>query len=81
MWVPYAERRAGRAMYAIDTIGEVGRSEQRVAVEGGDDLADWLAESLAGLGLDRPHLAATSYGGFLASTSRFAILGRCGPAS
>src|SRR3954454_13472427 len=27
-WLPYAERRAGRTMYAIDTIGDVGRSRQ-----------------------------------------------------
>jgi pimeloyl-ACP methyl ester carboxylesterase len=66
MWAPLAQLRAGRAMYAIDTIGEVGRSQQLVAVEGAEDLADWLAETLAGLGLDRAHLAATSYGGFLA---------------
>ncbi len=65
-WAPYAERRRRRAMYAIDTIGDVGRSRQQVAVEGPDDLADWLDQTLAGLGLDRPHLAGTSYGGFLA---------------
>jgi pimeloyl-ACP methyl ester carboxylesterase len=66
MWAPYAERRAGRAMYAVDTIGDVGRSQQQVAVETAGDLADWLAETLSGLGLDRAHLAGTSYGGFLA---------------
>lgn len=65
MWAPYGAGRGGRAMYAIDTIGDVGRSRQQIAVENAADLADWLAETLAGLGLDRVHLAGTSYGGFL----------------
>ena len=65
-WVEYAQRRRGRATYAVDTIGDVGHSRQEVAVTGARDLADWLAEVLDGLGLDRPHLAGVSYGGFLA---------------
>src|SRR5262245_39999130 len=32
-WTAYAERRHGRAMTAIDTIGDVGASQQEVAVE------------------------------------------------
>jgi pimeloyl-ACP methyl ester carboxylesterase len=66
MWGGYAEARAGRLTYAVDTIGDVGASRQQVAVEGPDDLAGWLEETLAALGLDRAHLAGTSYGGFLA---------------
>jgi pimeloyl-ACP methyl ester carboxylesterase len=66
MWVDYAAARGGRAMCAVDTIGEVGRSRQERPVEGPDDLAAWLAEVLDGLGLERAHLAGTSYGGFLA---------------
>ena len=65
-WSPYAEQRNGRAMYAIDTMGDVGRSRQQVAVEGAGDLSVWLDETLAGLGLEHSHLAGTSYGGFLA---------------
>jgi pimeloyl-ACP methyl ester carboxylesterase len=65
-WAPYAERRDGRAMDAIDTIGDVGRSRQEVAVEDAGDLADWLAETLAAVGIERAHLVGTSYGGFLA---------------
>lgn len=66
MWVDFAERRRGRLMYAVDTIGDVGDSHQDVAVEGARDLAEWLAETLAGLGLDRVHVVGMSYGGFLA---------------
>lgn len=66
MWVDYAAARGDRAMCAIDTIGDVGRSRQERAVAGPDDLAAWLAEVLDALGLERAHLAGTSYGGFLA---------------
>jgi pimeloyl-ACP methyl ester carboxylesterase len=66
MWAPYAEHRNGRAMYAVDTIGDVGRSRQEVTVEGAPDLADWLVDTLDAVGLDRPHFAGTSYGAFLA---------------
>ena len=65
-WLPFAKRRAGRAMYAIDTIGDVGRSRQQVPVESAHDLAEWLGQVLDGLGLDAAHLVGTSYGGFLA---------------
>jgi pimeloyl-ACP methyl ester carboxylesterase len=65
-WAPYAEYRIGRAMYAIDTIGDLGRSRQQVPVENADDLSLWLDETLSGLGLEHAHLAGTSYGGFLA---------------
>ncbi|HLM63068.1 MAG TPA: alpha/beta hydrolase [Acidimicrobiales bacterium] len=66
MWAAYASHRGDRAMYAIDTIGDVGRSHQEVAVDCAEDLADWLGETLDALGLDRVHLAGTSYGGYLA---------------
>jgi pimeloyl-ACP methyl ester carboxylesterase len=65
-WTAYAERRGSRPACAIDTIGDVGRSHQEVAVEDAEDLAAWLEEVLVGLGLDRVHLVGTSYGGFLA---------------
>src|SRR3954462_1750083 len=33
-WAPYAERLEGRDVVAVDIIGDVGRSEQRVAITG-----------------------------------------------
>lgn len=66
MWSPYVEQLAGRELWAIDTIGDVGRSEQDVALVTRDDLARWLDESLVGAGIERAHLAGTSYGAFLA---------------
>jgi pimeloyl-ACP methyl ester carboxylesterase len=65
-WAQYAARRQGREMFATDTIGDVGRSRQKVAVESADDLAEWLDETLTQLDLGKVHLAGTSYGGFLA---------------
>jgi pimeloyl-ACP methyl ester carboxylesterase len=65
-WGPYVEALAGRDVHAIDTIGDVGHSEQTAVLADGDDLARWLEETLAGAGLERAHLAGTSYGGYLA---------------
>jgi pimeloyl-ACP methyl ester carboxylesterase len=58
--------RDGRPVYAIDTMGDVGRSVHRVAFHDAADLARWLDETLAGLGLERAHLVGCSYGGWLA---------------
>ncbi|HKE72010.1 MAG TPA: alpha/beta fold hydrolase [Acidimicrobiales bacterium] len=65
-WSPYVQRLAGRDVYAVDTIGDVGRSEQRAVIEDAAGLARWLGEALTGAGIERAHLAGTSYGGFLA---------------
>lgn len=64
-WSPYVGR-LGRPVVAVDSIGDVGRSHQQAPVRDVADLAGWLADVVDGLGLDRPDLAATSYGGFLA---------------
>jgi pimeloyl-ACP methyl ester carboxylesterase len=66
MWADYFAALDGRAAYAIDTIGDLGRSEQRSPVKDAADLARWLDEVLAELGIDHAHLAGTSYGGFVA---------------
>jgi pimeloyl-ACP methyl ester carboxylesterase len=65
-WSPYVERLTGRDAYAIDTIGDVGRSRQRAVIEDATGLASWLEETLTGAGIERAHLVGTSYGGFLA---------------
>ena len=65
-WSPYVERLTGWDVYAIDTIGDVGRSTQRAVIEDCQGLATWLDETLAGAGVDHAHLAGTSYGGFIA---------------
>jgi pimeloyl-ACP methyl ester carboxylesterase len=66
-WYPHiAELAARHRVYAVDPIGEAGHSTQTRPLETNDDLADWLADVLAGLGHDKVHLVGLSRGGFLA---------------
>ena len=65
-WSPYVEALAGRDLYAVDTIGDVGRSQQRAVIEDANGLATWLAETLTDCGIERAHVVGTSYGGFIA---------------
>lgn len=51
-----------RAVYALDTIGTAGRSVQTAPLTGESDLAAWVGEVLAELGLDRVHLVGYSQG-------------------
>ncbi|GAA3952251.1 alpha/beta hydrolase [Actinomadura viridis] len=53
-------------VYAIDLLGEPGRSVQTAPIHDADDQAAWLAETLDGLGIEAAHLAGTSIGGWLA---------------
>ncbi|MFG2405420.1 alpha/beta fold hydrolase [Streptomyces brevispora] len=67
MWYPNtAALSAERPVYAIDTPGDPGRSVQREAIHRPERAAQWLDETLSGLGLDRVHLMGSSYGGWLA---------------
>lgn len=66
MWSGVISLLPGRDVYAVDTIGDLGRSRQQIPVEDAADLAAWLDETLAGAGIARAHLAGASYGGFLA---------------
>ncbi|MFD9220160.1 alpha/beta fold hydrolase [Streptomyces sp. NPDC060064] len=66
MWYPNtAALSAERPVYAIDTPGDPGRSVQREPIHQPERAAQWLDETLAGLGLDRVHLVGSSYGGWL----------------
>ncbi|MGW7421399.1 alpha/beta fold hydrolase [Streptomyces sp. NPDC054813] len=67
MWYPNtAALSTERPVYAIDTPGDPGRSVQREPIHQPERAAQWLDETLAGLGLDRVHLVGSSYGGWLA---------------
>ncbi|CAL9445370.1 Carboxylesterase YbfK [Streptomyces sp. enrichment culture] len=67
MWYPNTPAlSAARPVYAIDTPGDPGRSVQREPLHQPERAAQWLEETLAGLGLDRVHLIGSSYGGWLA---------------
>ncbi|MFJ2729012.1 alpha/beta fold hydrolase [Streptomyces collinus] len=67
MWYPNTPAlSAERPVYAIDTPGDPGRSVQRSPIHEPERAAQWLQETLAGLGLDQVHLVGSSYGGWLA---------------
>ena len=67
-WYPQAEALgAGRRLFAVDIMGDIGLSEQRAPMRTREDAADWLAVTLAGLGIDAPTLVGSSFGGFLAT--------------
>jgi pimeloyl-ACP methyl ester carboxylesterase len=53
-------------IYAVDTIGGVGRSVAVHPLNSRTDLADWLSEVLDGLRITQTHLLGHSYGGWLA---------------
>ncbi|MFI6303491.1 alpha/beta fold hydrolase [Amycolatopsis thailandensis] len=54
-------------VYAVDLIGEAGRSEQTVPIRDGVDQAAWLTTVLAELDLASVHLIGYSFGGWLAA--------------
>jgi pimeloyl-ACP methyl ester carboxylesterase len=58
-----------RTVIGIDLLGEAGMSVQDTPITGPDDEAQWLDETLAGLGLDRGHLLGVSIGGWTAVNS------------
>lgn len=67
MWYPNTGAlSAERTVFALDTPGDPGLSVQREPLHRPEDAAQWLDETLAGLGLDRVHLVGVSYGGWLA---------------
>ncbi|MFI9201826.1 alpha/beta fold hydrolase [Streptomyces sp. NPDC053048] len=66
-WAPHVAAFAeGRAVFAVDRVGEPGYSTQTAPIRTPDDTAAWLEEVLAALGLERVHLVGHSYGGWVA---------------
>ncbi|GGX19399.1 carboxylesterase [Streptomyces malachitofuscus] len=58
---------AAHRVYAVDLIGDYGRSVHDGApLRGAGDLSAWLDALFDGLGLDRAHLAGHSYGAWIA---------------
>lgn len=69
MWYANAEALgAVYRIYAIDILGEWGKSKISSLPETRKDLADWMAETINGLGLEKPHIAGLSFGGFLTAS-------------
>jgi pimeloyl-ACP methyl ester carboxylesterase len=66
----------GRTAYCVDLLGEAGLSVQEKPITGPDDQAQWLDETLAGLGLDAAHLMGVSIGGWTATNCAVRRQGR-----
>jgi pimeloyl-ACP methyl ester carboxylesterase len=57
--------------YAVDTIGDMGKSKPTRLPESRDDYASWLVEILDQLQIEKADLVGLSYGGFI--TVNFAL--------
>jgi pimeloyl-ACP methyl ester carboxylesterase len=53
-------------IYAVETIGDMGKSRPTVLPKSRELYAGWLSDVLEGLKLTKTHLVGMSYGGFLA---------------
>lgn len=65
-WVPYAEALVEHNVYAIDVMGDVGRSTPDIGFESAADYGTWLAETIDSLDLATPHIVGMSLGGYVA---------------
>ncbi len=60
---------ADHEVFAVDTIGALGRSFQTVPIRGAADYATWLGDVITGLGIAPPHVVGYSEGGYVAMCS------------
>jgi len=65
-WVRVVRELVSRDVYAIDTMGDVGRSRPKQAFRDHAQVDEWLSETLAALGLERVHLVGHDHGAYLA---------------
>lgn len=73
MWYPNIKAwLQERCVYAVDVIGDFGRSQPARAVKSRQDARQWLLEVMDGLELDSTDLAGHSMGGFLALNTALA---------
>jgi pimeloyl-ACP methyl ester carboxylesterase len=56
---------ANHRLYAVDVIGDAGKSVASVVMKERTEYAEWLKQVLDGLTLNRVHLLGHSYGGWL----------------
>lgn len=65
-WQHLAEAMPDRDVYAVDIMGDVGRSQQREPIDDVTELAGWLDDVHAALELDEVRLVGHSLGGWVA---------------
>ena len=74
-------------VYAVDIIGQVGKSVPAKRIRTRQEMAEWLSALMDGLGVGRASLVGASYGGFLAmnqavsTTERVDRVALIGPAA
>ena len=67
VWRPNVEALSEHfRVYAVDTVGQGGRSAASRKIESRRDYAAWLNELFDGLGIARASIVGNSYGGFIA---------------
>lgn len=54
-------------VYAVDVVGDVGKSRPTRPIRSVDDFAKWLTELSYALGISQMHLVGNSIGGFIAA--------------
>ena len=65
MWFPnIGPLSSAFRVFAVDIIGEPGKSRQVQLLKNHEDCATWLYDLLQNLGIPRPHIAGLSYGGW-----------------
>lgn len=65
MWFPNIGALSSACrVYAVDIIGEPGRSRQSRLLRDREDCADWLGDVMQGLDLERTDIVGSSYGGW-----------------
>jgi pimeloyl-ACP methyl ester carboxylesterase len=65
MWFPnIGALSSAYHVYAVDIIGEPGKSRQSRLLKNGEDCANWLGDVMKGLDLERTNIAGLSYGGW-----------------
>ena len=67
VWRPNVEALSEHfRVYAVDTVGQGGRTVASRKIESRRDYADWLNDLFDGLGIARASIVGNSYGGFIA---------------
>ena len=59
------------SLFAVDIMGDIGRSTQVQPIHSRADASAWLAEVLDGLGIDCAVFVGSSFGGFLSTNWLF----------
>jgi pimeloyl-ACP methyl ester carboxylesterase len=75
-WTPYVRALPGRNVWAIDTIGDIGRSVPTTPLDDAAGVARWISATFDAIGIERGHLVGSSYGGFISLATAVHAPGR-----